>query len=82
MTQLEALAAGLPVIASTFCGDVVREGVDGHTLASLEPRQLAGLLRELAADTGRVARLQRGAAVEARRFGLDAIGRQLEDLFQ
>nr|WP_237440888.1 glycosyltransferase family 4 protein [Erythrobacter ramosus] len=81
LTQLEALAAGLPVIASTFCGDVVREGVDGHTLASLEPRELAALLRELAADPVRVLRLQSGAAVEAQRFGLDAIGRQLEDLF-
>lgn len=81
LTQLEALAAGLPVIASKFCGDVVREGVDGHTLASLEPRELAGLLRDLAADPVRVARLQSGAVVDAQRFGLDAIGRQLEDLF-
>ena len=81
LTQLEALAAGLPVIASKFCGDVVREGVDGHTLASPEPRELAGLLRELVADPGRVNRLQGSAAVDAQRFGLDAIGRQLEDLF-
>lgn len=81
LTQLEALAAGLPVIASTFCGDVVREGVDGHILAALEPHALAGLLRELAADHVRVARLQSGAAVDAQRFGLDAIGRKLENLF-
>jgi glycosyltransferase involved in cell wall biosynthesis len=82
LTQLEALAAGLPVIASKFCGDVVREGVDGHTLASLDPRELAGRLRELAADKGRVAHLQRGAMVDAQRFGLDAIGRQPEELFE
>ena len=29
LTQLEAQAAGLPVIASKFCGDVVRDGVNG-----------------------------------------------------
>jgi glycosyltransferase involved in cell wall biosynthesis len=81
LTQLEALAAGLPVIASKFCGDVVRDGVDGHILASLEPQTLAVLLRELLADPGRVARLQRGAMVDGKRFGLDAIGQQLQDLF-
>jgi glycosyltransferase involved in cell wall biosynthesis len=81
LTQLEALSAGLPVIASAFCGDVVREGVDGHILGSLEPDELAELLRTLAADPARVARLQTGARVDEERFGLDAIGRQLEELF-
>lgn len=81
LTQLEALAAGLPVIASTFCGNVVRDSVDGHILASLDPHALAGLLRELAANPGDVARLQRGAVFDTQRFGLDAIGRQLKELF-
>lgn len=81
LTQLEALGAGLPVIGSKFCGDVVRDGVNGHILSILEPYELAGLLRELAVDPVRVARLQRGAVVDQQYFGLDAIGRQLEDLF-
>lgn len=80
LTQLEALASGLPVVASKFCGEVVREGVDGHILASFEPHELARLLRELTASPARVARLQAGARVDEERFGLDAIGLQLEDL--
>lgn len=81
LTQLEALAAGVPVIASRCCGDVVRDGVDGHILDSLEPRELAGVICELAADPVRVTRLQSSCTVDVRRFGLDVIGGQLEELF-
>jgi glycosyltransferase involved in cell wall biosynthesis len=81
LTQLEALAAGVPVVASRFCGDVVREGVNGHILPSLDPHDLASIIRALADEPARLSCLQEGAYVEER-FGLDAIGRKLEDLMQ
>jgi glycosyltransferase involved in cell wall biosynthesis len=46
LTQLEALAHGCPVIASTCCGDVVQPGLNGWLLPSLEPVDLAGSLRD------------------------------------
>lgn len=81
LTQLEALAAGVPVIASRFCGDVVRDGVNGHILPTMDPHDLASIIRELASDPARLSQLQEGASAEDR-FGLDTIGRQLEELVQ
>lgn len=50
ITQLEALAYGCPVIASQFCGEVARPGVNGWILHSLEPEAIADTIRE-AMDT-------------------------------
>jgi glycosyltransferase involved in cell wall biosynthesis len=80
LTQLEAMAAGLPVIASRFCGDVVQDGINGRVLQAMEADELADIIRELAEDPGQLSRLQENSYVE-KRFHLDAIGRQLEDLF-
>ena len=41
LTQLEALSYGCPVIASRFCGDVVRPGINGWLLDDLEPQEIA-----------------------------------------
>ena len=35
ITLLEAAAFGLPIVASPFCGDVVRNGVDGLTISEV-----------------------------------------------
>jgi glycosyltransferase involved in cell wall biosynthesis len=50
LTQLEALAHGCPVIASQFCGEVVRPGINGWLLPSLEPDAIAATILE-AIDT-------------------------------
>lgn len=50
ITQLEALAHGCPVIASSFCGEVVSPGVNGWLLSSLEPEAIAASILE-AMDT-------------------------------
>ena len=41
LTQLEALAHGLPVLASRHCGDAVRHGENGWILEDLEPETIA-----------------------------------------
>lgn len=48
LTQLEALANGLPVLASTHCGEAVIDGVNGWILQDLEPVMIADKLREIA----------------------------------
>lgn len=76
LTQLEAQAAGVPVIASTHCGQVVEHGVNGLILDPLQAKTLAGMLRELVADPAQVAKLRRGTGVDPR-FGLDELGEAL-----
>ncbi len=41
VTQLEAMAHGLPVIATPNCGDVVTPGHDGYIVPAREPKLLA-----------------------------------------
>lgn len=46
LTQLEALAHGLPVLASRHCGDAVRHGENGWILEDLEPETIARAIRQ------------------------------------
>jgi glycosyltransferase involved in cell wall biosynthesis len=46
LTQLEALAHGLPVLASRHCGEAVRNGENGWILDDLEPATIAAAIRE------------------------------------
>lgn len=50
LTQLEALACGLPVIATPNCGSVVRDGVDGFIVPIRDPEALAEKMDLLARD--------------------------------
>ena len=49
LTQLEALAYGLPVIASRYCGDVVVHGQNGLLLDDLEPSTIAKTILQYSA---------------------------------
>ena len=79
LTQLEALAHGLPVIASRRCGDVVRDGVDGLLLSDVSAEALASALRAYLANPGLLA-----AQGQAALAGLDRFspGRVVADLVQ
>lgn len=48
LTQLEALANGVPVLASQHCGRAVVDGENGWILEDLEPQTIARQLRALA----------------------------------
>jgi hypothetical protein len=48
MTQLEAMAHGVPVIATTHCGRVVEDGVNGYLVPARDPDALAAALRRFA----------------------------------
>jgi glycosyltransferase involved in cell wall biosynthesis len=45
LTQLEALAHGLPVLASRHCGEAVTHGENGWILPDLEPENIANAIR-------------------------------------
>jgi D-inositol-3-phosphate glycosyltransferase len=73
---LEAMACGVPVVASAVGGqiDSVVHGVTGVHVAPRDPRALAGALRALLADPARRAELGAAGARRARRrYGFDRI---------
>lgn len=63
LVQLEAMAAGLPVIATPCCGDVVRHGHDGFIVPPRDPAAIVDALESLRADPDRYGRLSAAAAL-------------------
>ena len=85
LTQLEAQAWSLPIIASRFCGEVVRDGQNGLLLENLAGETIREVLRQCIANPELLAQLAAGSGnlevhsldeVSERLFGLLADGRQ------
>ena len=82
--MLEAMATGLPVVATTHGGipEAVTDGTHGRLVPERDPVALAGALREMVADPVRLARMGAAASVTvAREFGQTAQTARLEELY-
>ena len=79
LTQVEAMAHGLPVIATPRCGRVVTDGVDGRIVPPADADALAAAIAQLADDRDALRRMSDAARVKATQFSLDAYGRQVTD---
>lgn len=79
ITQLEAMAYGLPVIASRFCGEVVTHGLNGHLLDEVSPEAIAEILTQLLDDPERLQLWKRHCRVDEK-FSLTSLGTALGDL--
>ena len=79
LTQLEAMAWRLPVIASRQCGTVVQPSVNGLQLETVTPENLAQAVAVCLEQPARLARLAAACQVGAG-FGLSVITRQLQQL--
>jgi Glycosyl transferases group 1 len=84
ITQLEAMAHGLPVIATPNCGEVVTDGVDGRIVPAANAEALAAAIAEFDQDRELLAERSEQALVKSRQFtmarlgdGLDAVAREL-----
>ncbi len=77
--SLEALAAGLPVVATDVGGmtDQIEDGVSGRLVPRANPTALAAALSELCADVAVRARL--GAAARERATALFSVARMVAD---
>jgi glycosyltransferase involved in cell wall biosynthesis len=75
LTQLEAQAWKLPVIATAFCGDVVQHGRNGWVLPSITPLSIVTILRELLGDPSRLQAVSDQSGLDER-FDLSNVGRQ------
>jgi len=68
LTMLEAMARGLPVVASRQCGDVVVQGRNGILLDEVSGDGIAAALRALVADPAPLAGMSRAAIGRAAEF--------------
>jgi len=68
LTQLEAMACGLPVITTPNCGSVVRDGVDGFIVPIRDSDALAEKMEILARDRELLAWMSRNARERALEF--------------
>ena len=79
MTQLEAQAYGLPIIASRFCGRVVENGRNGIILDEPSAVCIAAAIRDCIADPSRLQKLAAASQV-ANEFTIDALAQRLQEL--
>lgn len=78
ITQLEAMAHGLPVIATPNCGAVVTPGSDGLIVPAGDAEALAAAIVGLDDDRPRLEEMGRMAVSKAAMFPLSAFGERLD----
>ena len=80
---VEAMAAGLPVLASDIPGyrEVTRHGVEGLLVPPNDAELLAAAMRRLLDDPGYARSLGDNGSVRARDFDWETIVHQLEDVY-
>ena len=79
ITQIEAMAHGLPVVTTPNCGHVVTHGVDGLIVAAGDSDALRSALDRLERNRDEVATMSRTAPGKARQFTLENATRQMVD---
>lgn len=78
LTQIEAMAHGVPVITTPNCGVVVSDGSDGVIVSERDACQLADALKSLIESPERLSRMGEAARLKANQFGLQQLGENLE----
>jgi glycosyltransferase involved in cell wall biosynthesis len=79
LTQLEAQAWKLPIIASHFCGDVVTHGRNGRLLDELSGEAIAQIIRSFLREPRELERMSVASGIEER-FTIGALAESLTSL--
>lgn len=77
ITQLEAMAHGLPVVTTACCGEVVSDGVDGFIISTRNATYLAKTLIRYLAEPGLLRDQQAAALAKSRQFTEDRLAANL-----
>ncbi len=77
ITQLEAMAHGLPVITTHCCGTVVTDGIDGFRLAPRDATALAQALLRYVSDPNLLRDHQVAALQKSRQFTIRRLAERL-----
>lgn len=80
LTQLEAMAHGLPLVVTPRCGRVVTDGVDGLIVAAGDAAGLRSALESLRDDPKRVEMMGAAARRKVQAFSLDHLEKGLLNL--
>ena len=75
--QAEAIASGVPVIATPNCGSVVRDGIDGHIVPIGDAKELARALEGYIEQPNHLNRQKSEAYAGRDRLGLESYGNRL-----
>ncbi len=77
ITQLEAMAHGLPVIATPCCGEVVEDGKNGWIIPAGDPGTLVECLNKIAKDPEPLIPMVEAARLRVADFNLERISEAL-----
>jgi glycosyltransferase involved in cell wall biosynthesis len=77
LVQLEAMAAGVPVIATPNAGNVVRDGVDGFVVPIRDAEAIAEKIEYLAQRPEVLREMSHSARKQAEEFSLEKYGERL-----
>lgn len=80
LTQLEAMAHGLPVIATPNCGEVVTDGVDGLIVQASDSNALAEAFQLLLQDPEKLQAMSEATGSKLEQFSLSSLGDNLAEL--
>jgi glycosyltransferase involved in cell wall biosynthesis len=80
LTQLEAMAHGLPVIATPNCGEVVTDGVDGLIVPGSDSNALAEAFQLLIQDPEKLRSMSAATKAKLEQFSLSKLAENLEEV--
>ena len=80
ITQLEAMAHGLPVVTTPNCGRVVTDGVDGYIVPARNSEALADALARLNDDRWLLRTMSHHAMLKVQKYDLPSNARMIQDL--
>ena len=80
LTQLEAMAHGLPVIATPNCGEVVTDGIDGLIVPDSDSNALAEAFQMILQEPAKLEAMSEATQAKVEQFSLGRLGENLESL--
>jgi glycosyltransferase involved in cell wall biosynthesis len=80
---LEAMAAGVPVVATEVSGSIelVKDGVTGSLVPPANPAAIADAVRELLSNPNRAEKLSDAAQRWSQRFSIEGVATQYQDIY-